>query len=111
MVAANRKRGSILNLHRDGHSNVRIAKLLNVARSTVSKAVKRYQEIGTIKDRPHTGHPRSARTPQKISTIRSRIARNAGRSIRKMAKDIQISRKSVQRIVNITIYSQGCIPI
>ncbi|KAI6659863.1 hypothetical protein LOD99_14203 [Oopsacas minuta] len=50
-------------------------------------------------DRRRPGRPRTVRTFSKISRVSQRIRRNPSRSIRIMAKEIQISRESKRRIV------------
>lgn len=57
------KRAAIIELHRAGHSNSKIMKLLKVPKSTVRDTILRFQELGTMEDRARSGRPRSARTP------------------------------------------------
>ena len=87
------KRAAIIQLHRAGHSNSKIMKLLKAPKSL------RFQELGTMEDRDRSGRPRSARTPVKIKALRERIRRNPKRSLRKTAKDMNISHESVRTIV------------
>ena len=93
------KRAAIVDLHTRGFSNVDIAKRLVLDRGVVRKTVKRFQELGSLEDRPKAGRPRSARTPANIKVMRERIRRNAKRSINQMAKELEISRWSAQTIV------------
>ena len=96
------KRAAIIQLHRAGHSNSKIMKLLKAPKSTVRDTILRFQELGTMEDRDRSGRPRSARTPAKIKALRERIRRirrNPKRSLRKMAKDMNISHESVRTIV------------
>ena len=93
------KRAAIIQLHRAGHSNSKIMKLLKAPKSTVCDTILRFQELGTMEDRDRSGRPRSARTPAKIKALRERIRRNPKRSLRKTAKDMNISHESVRTIV------------
>ena len=96
------KRAAIIQLHRAGHSNSKIMKLLKAPKSTVRNTILRFQELGTMEDRDRSGRPQSARTPAKIKALRERIQRirrNPKRSLRKTAKDMNISHESVRTIV------------
>lgn len=99
MTASNRLRTAIIRLHTLGHAPARIAETLRLPRMTVYRAIKRFEELGTSLDRPRRGRPRTARTTQLIETVRSRINRNARRSIRQMAQQLPLSRTSLGRIV------------
>ena len=70
------KRAAIIQLHRAGHSNSKIMKLLKAPKSTVRDTILRFQELGTMEDQDRSGRPRSARTPVKIKALRERIRRN-----------------------------------
>ena len=93
------KRAAIIQLHPAGHSNSKIMKLLKAPKSTVRDTILRFQELGTMEDRDRSGRPRSAHTPAKIKALRERIRRNPKRSLRKTAKDMNISHESVRTIV------------
>ena len=93
------KRAAIIQLHRVGHSNSKIMKLLKAPKSTVCDTILHFQELGTMENQDRSGRPRSARTPAKIKALRERIRRNPKRSLRKTAKDMNISHESVKTIV------------
>eukprot|EP01133_Synstelium_polycarpum_P024887 gene24887-29866_t len=57
---------------------------------TIYSIVKRLKETGGTADRPRSGRPTTATTPENVNKIRSRIRRNFERSMRKMAKKIGI---------------------
>ena len=67
--------------------------------ATMCKHIKRYKDLGTLDDRSRSGRPATVTTKKNKEKIRSQIRRNPQRSMRKMAKDIQISEGSVQKIV------------
>ena len=61
--------------------------------------LKRLHETGNIQSRPRTGRPRSACTPRNISVVRKRLKRTPRLSLRKVARDLKISSRSIRRIV------------
>lgn len=87
-------------MHKNGKSQKEIISALKLPQSTVSKAIKRYKELGTSEDRPRSGRPVTAATPKIIKSVRDRIRYNPNRSMRKMAKQLGISRRSIGRIVH-----------
>src|SRR5690348_3285259 len=70
-----------------------------VSRPFISLTIKRWRETGSIADRPRTGRPRTARTPERIKAVRARIRRNPRRSQRRLASHMGVSRRSIQRIL------------
>lgn len=95
MVDARLKRAQILALSKSGHTTSEIAGILKVNRSTVYPVTKR----GTVQDLPRTGRPVSVTIQQLKNTVRLRVTRNPARSIRKLAKDLHVSRTTMQRLV------------
>ena len=49
------KRAAIIQLHRAGHSNSKIMKLLKAPKLTVRDTILRFQELGTMEDRDRSG--------------------------------------------------------
>ena len=94
------KRGAIIALHRAGKSDSFISKTLSIARSTVWKAVKRFDERGDLTDRPRSGRPRSKRTKQLIKCTREKIRRSPRRSMRLLAKTADVSPRTMRRVVH-----------
>ena len=90
---------SITSLHQQNKRQIEIVRLLNVSKSVVSKANKRFKELGHTKDRPRSERPRTANTLVNSKLIRVRIRRNFRRSIRQMAREIGIDEHSVRHIV------------
>ena len=93
------KREAIKNLHDSGMRISEISRRLNVPDSTIRKAIKRYKELGTTSDRPRSGRPRTATDATHRKKVRQRFERNPRRSLRKVAREVGISRESVRRIV------------
>lgn len=61
--------------------------------------IKRYNETGTVNDRPRSGRPKSATTKSTVKKVKKRINRNPRRSATQMAKDMEISRGSMSSIL------------
>ena len=93
------KRAAIVELHRAGKTNSEIVKLLKAPRSTVYHTVSRCKELQSTEDRPQSGRPRSSLTPKMINAVRTRIRRNPKRSMRAMARDMNVSEKTIRNIV------------
>jgi len=93
------QREKIIALHELGKRNCEIARTLKIARSLVSRAIKRYNELGNTKDRPRGGSERTVRTSRNRKLIRERVKRNPRVSMRKISRETGISDRSVRRIV------------
>jgi transposase len=93
------QRAVILQLHVRGERNCDIAKILQISKQSVSRAIIRYQELDSLSDRPRSGRPLSATTGRIKSIIRSKIRRNPRRSMRKMAQEVGVSEWSIRNIV------------
>ena len=68
----------------------KIIKALKLPRSTVNNVLKRYKETGRASNRPRSGRPRTARTPQLIKSVREKIRRNPDRNISQLAGERQL---------------------
>ena len=93
------KRDAIFGLHRAMTPISNIIKQLNLPKSTVYDAVRRYKELGNTKDRPRRGRPRSCRTKSNIKAVQEKARRNPKRSMRKMARNLKMDLKSMRTIV------------
>ncbi|PAV79458.1 hypothetical protein WR25_26838 [Diploscapter pachys] len=99
MAASHSKRCAIVELHKAGHKISAISKLLGATRQTVWRQIKRYQELGTMDDRPRSGRPKSDKTQKARQAIAVEMTANPEVSLRKMARDLEISPTTVGRIV------------
>lgn len=99
MVAASPFRDPIIKCMKRGMSNSEIARTLKLHHSLVYRTVLRFHRFGTSSDRPRTGRKVTVTTPTVIKAVRERIRRNPERSMRWMAKELDISEKSMRRIV------------
>ena len=89
---------TIINLYNNGNTPREIIRITKIPQRTVYDAIKRYKELGTSLDRPRTGRPLTAITPDNINKVRCRISRNPERSMREMAKQLNISNFSMRKI-------------
>lgn len=96
------KRNLVIGLHLEGKSNVQICRALpklDLNEKFVHRTIKRYEDTGSIKKRYGGGRRCTATAQANVEKVRHRLARNPGRSANQMAKELNISRKSVQRIL------------
>ncbi|PIC28734.1 hypothetical protein B9Z55_020552 [Caenorhabditis nigoni] len=99
MTAASPHRTLIVDFYKRGLSTGDISKRLGVHRNTVFATIRRFNQLGHLKDRTGRGRPRTVRTPAKIKAVREKVKRNAHRSMKKMSDDMDISYTSMRRIV------------
>lgn len=97
MMSTQRK--AIISLHEAGKRQCEIVRSLGVSRQLVSKTIGRYNELGHLADRPGRGRKRTVRTPRLRNVIKKRLSRNPRTKVRKMARELGVSRSTVQRIV------------
>ncbi|KAI6659696.1 hypothetical protein LOD99_14621 [Oopsacas minuta] len=93
------KRSLITLSHNEGKLASVMSKILSINRWIVYHTIKRYKETGSTQDRFRKGRPRSVRTPAIRKLVRERVRKNPVRSIQVMAKDFNISTRSIGRIV------------
>ena len=97
-----KERAAIVELFLKGKTQSEIMKLLKIPetrRKLIFRTIKRFNEIGSLLDRPRSGRPVSVSTVRMRKVVRSRVLRNPRRSVRKMAKELKISRGSLQNIM------------
>ncbi|KAK0426116.1 hypothetical protein QR680_009540 [Steinernema hermaphroditum] len=92
-------RSAIVAYHKRGMPIPVIAKTLKLHREQVHRVFNRYQETGEVKDRHRSGRSRTARTPALREKVRHKIQRDPQRSIRKLAKEHDISHESMRQLV------------
>lgn len=89
-------------LHLQGLTNFQIRKKLshlNLNRKFVYRTIKRLEDTGTVVPKKKTGRVRTKRTPAVIKVVRERVRRNPARSGRKMAHDLGMHHKTMQKIL------------
>ncbi|KAI6648131.1 hypothetical protein LOD99_11944 [Oopsacas minuta] len=95
-------RSRIILLFEEGKSPSEIDKLLkfpNSRRKLIYRTIKPYTDTGGRNDKRRSGLPRSVTTQRLKKVLRERIHRNPCRSMREMASELRISRRSIGRVV------------
>ena len=82
---------------------IKLVKPLGIIDRFVYRTIKRLKETGCIKDRQPSGRPRTARTKDRINRVKAKIKRNPQRSKRQLAKEENISKSSMRRILSIDL--------
>lgn len=92
-----------------GQTQKDVAALFGVPRDRVSRAIRRFDETGTHKDRAGKGRKRTARSAQKIQEANDHLQQNrhtklrngvTGNSSRKLASKLDVSVRSTRRILH-----------
>ena len=76
-----------------------IMKVLKVHRNLVNHVKKMLANKGTVKKTYGGGQPRTKRSPEDIRAVKGKINWNARRSIRKLAADHDMSKRSMRRVI------------
>lgn len=93
-----KERSAILELHRRGKRQCEIVRLLNVPQQTVSKGIRRYEELGHEGDRPGRGRKPTRNTSRLRTIIKKRVLRKSQVSMRKIAREVGVNRGTVRKI-------------
>lgn len=72
---------------------------LGITRNFVYRAVKLFGDTGGVRDRQRSGRPRTVRTPKAIKAVKKRIDRKPLRKQKILSREMQISQKSMSRII------------
>lgn len=94
---------AVIALHRVGKSNSEIFQILQklkISRMFVHRTVNRFLETGSVKDRPREGRPRSVRSPAAVKAVAARIRRNPVRKQTIMSRELNISKRTMSRILS-----------
>ena len=98
-MASQSTRAAIVELHKKKVPVGQISQLLGALQPHVSRTISRFKELGDLSDRKRAGRPATANTSRNRNIIRNRILRNPKRSMRKMGKELGISKDSVNTII------------
>ena len=97
-MSRNTVRDKIVALKNAGVSD-KVMKQLKVCRKTVYNVMKQCYQTGTTVSKPIPDCSRSARTKNVVQAIKKRLQQNPSRSMWQTAKDLQMSERSVRRVV------------
>lgn len=101
-LAMDFKRKRIIDLFLKNYRNCEIIRELKdekVGKMLVYRTIKRYKETRSYAIKPKPGRPRTVRTRKAVKTARERYRRNPVQSARSLAKDMNMSRSSMQLLV------------
>jgi hypothetical protein len=96
------------------HSNLEIARSLKVARSFVRKVRKEVNEnngdeLATIMRKQHCQCSDSLRTPKFVRRAHGMIDENPGKSMRNLAKDLQVSEGTIRNVLHQDLGYKSCV--
>ena len=95
----NNNRISIIGLYQCKKSPAEIAKTLKIHRQTVHRAIKRYNELGTLCDRPKKGPKKTVDIAALRRKLKTKLKSNPRSSLRKISKKLNVNRETVRKIV------------
>lgn len=98
------QQNAIVELNRVGKRACEIVRILKTNRQMVYRTLKRYNESGSTNKRYGGGRAITATSPSNVKKVRERLRRNPHRSARKMSRELQISERSVRRILKNKIH-------
>lgn len=102
VITMDAKRHLVIDLHKRGFRNIDIfrkLKNLDIGIRFIERTIKRFKECGTVEIQKKIGRNRSVRTKNLIKNVREKIRRNRHRSAKKLAKEHNVSRRSMQRLL------------
>lgn len=70
-----------------------------ISKSTVLRTVTRFNQTGSVKDKPRSGRPASVTNIEKSGLVLQAVIENPGTSTRKISNKVDISSRSVHRIL------------
>lgn len=105
-------RGAVVTLARAGHTNSQISELCKVTKQTVHSIRSRFEAFVSDGGDPDQYDIRRTVPKQrsdtvskaKIAKIRQKVTKNPSQSLRKMAKDLDISRTALTKVVKNTLH-------
>jgi transposase len=72
------------------------------SQSAISKLLKKFRQTGSVEDRPRTGRRKTATGPESTKKVVATVGVNGRTSVRKLAKQLDLSRSSVHKILKAT---------
>lgn len=69
------------------------------ARQTIYRLAKKLDETGSVKDAPRSGRPKSINTDENMQLVSQSFLRNPQTSQRRAARELDISRSTLRRIM------------
>lgn len=101
-VTMEEKRKAVVALHLDGKAQKSIVTELNhlkISKTFVSRTIKRWEETGSVNDKPRSGRPKCARTNKVIENVKDRIRRDPRCSANQLAQEMGMSTGTMNRLL------------
>ena len=95
------QRETITELHRVGKKMSEIVKLNKAPESTLYHSILSFKVLGNASDCPRSERPRTSRIQKLINAVWARVTRNPKRSIRRMAREMDVSEPTVKKRVKL----------
>nr|CDJ82205.1 similar to H28G03.4 [Haemonchus contortus] len=92
-------RSAVVAMYKRGSSVSEISKMLKLHREQVHRVIKRFEETGKIENRPRGRPERTARTSALRKAVKDKLRRDLERSMRKLAKEHNVSNSTMQRLI------------
>ncbi|XGW24168.1 hypothetical protein V3C99_005958 [Haemonchus contortus] len=92
-------RSAVVAVYKRGSSLSEIDKMLKLHREQVHRVIKRFEESGKIENRPRGRPERTTRTSSFQKAVKDKLRRDSERSMRKLAKEHNVSNSTMQRLV------------
>lgn len=68
-------------------------------KSTILRLVKKFKSVGNVRDKPHTGRVKTARTPDNIERVRQSVLQSPKTSSHLRSLQLQMSETTVRRVL------------
>ena len=68
-------------------------------RTTIWRLVKRFEEFGTVADKPRSGRPKTSMTEENLQTLAQTFVENSNQSAKRVSLQLQIPRTSLRRLM------------
>nr|CDJ84930.1 similar to H28G03.4 [Haemonchus contortus] len=92
-------RSAVVAMYKSESSVSEISKMLKLHREQVHRVIKRFEETGKIENRPRGRPERTARTSALRKAVKDKLRRDPERTMRKLAKEHNVSNSTMQRLV------------
>lgn len=96
------ERGQIIGLHKGGHSQRNISKIIDIPRSTIGDTIRRYKNKGITKSAPRSGRPKkiNGENKQLLKELAKENNHNSAEQLQKKFKEVtnvQVSTKTLTK--------------
>ena len=82
-----------------GFSGTQILNRLQISKSTVYDALKRFDDVEDLSDCPQSGRKKSVCTKALIKNVQEKIWQNPSLSMRRLSQEYNVSEKTICRVM------------